>query len=67
MTVFNDILIPRFKEAFMLDYFHTMLVQIAFCGASFIGSLIYFVISATTSDPIVKIGYKNRVVIGLLI
>ena len=67
MTVFNDILIPRFKEAFTLDYFHAMLVQFAFFGAYFIGSLIYFIISATTGDPIAKIGYKNGVVIGLLI
>jgi len=67
MTVFNDILIPRFKEAFTLDYFHAMLVQFAFFGAYFVGSLIYFVISATTGDPIAKIGYKNGVVIGLLI
>ena len=61
MTVFNDILIPRFKEAFTLDYFHAMLVQFAFFGAYFIGSLIYFIISATTGDPIAKIGYKNGV------
>ena len=67
MTVFNDILIPRFKEAFTLDYFHAMLVQFAFFGAYFIGALIYFIISATTGDPIAKIGYKNGVVIGLLI
>ncbi len=67
MTVFNDILIPRFKEAFHLDYFHAMLVQLAFFGAYFIGSVLYFVISATTGDPIAKIGYKNGVVIGLLI
>src|SRR5215475_10094399 len=67
MTVFNDILIPRFKEAFTLDYYHAMFVQLAFFGAYFIGSLIYFVISATTGDPIAKIGYKNGVVIGLLI
>ena len=32
MTVFNDILIPRFKDAFTLDYFHAMLVQFAFFG-----------------------------------
>src|SRR5208282_2913993 len=67
MTVFNDILIPRFKEAFTLDYFQAMLVQFAFFGAYFIGSLLYFLISATTGDPIAKIGYKNGVVIGLLI
>src|SRR5882724_11622710 len=67
MTVFNDILIPRFKEAFTLDYYHAMFVQLAFFGAYFVGSLIYFVISATTGDPIARIGYKNGVVIGLLI
>jgi FHS family L-fucose permease-like MFS transporter len=67
MTVFNDILIPRFKEAFTLDYFHAMLVQFAFFGAYFIGSLLYFIISATTGDPIARIGYKNGLVIGLVI
>ena len=67
MTVFNDVLIPRFKEAFTLDYFHAMLVQLAFFGAYFTGSLIYFLISWTAGDPIAKIGYKNGVVVGLLI
>src|SRR5215471_10525543 len=63
MTVFNDILIPRFKEAFTLDYFHAMLVQMAFFGAYFIGSLLYFLISWLVGDPIARIGYKNGVVI----
>ncbi|MGA2709845.1 MAG: sugar MFS transporter [Steroidobacteraceae bacterium] len=67
MTVFNDILIPRFKQAFTLDYFEAMLVQFAFFGAYFIGALLYFLISATAGDPIARIGYKNGVVIGLLI
>jgi FHS family L-fucose permease-like MFS transporter len=67
MTVFNDILIPKFKDAFTLDYFHAMLVQLAFFGAYFIGSLLYFLISAKTGDPIARIGYKNGVIIGLLI
>ncbi len=67
MTVFNDILIPQFKEAFTLNYFQAMLVQFAFFGAYFIGSLLYFIISATTGDPIAKIGYKNGIVIGLLV
>ena len=67
MTVFNDILIPRFKEAFTLNYFQAMLVQFAFFGAYFIGSVLYFAISVWTGDPIAKIGYKNGVVIGLLI
>ncbi len=67
MTVFNDILIPRFKDAFELSYFQAMLVQFAFFGAYFIGALLYFLISTTTGDPIARIGYKNGVVLGLLI
>ena len=66
MTVFNDILIPRFKAAFTLNYFQAMLVQFAFFGAYFVGSLAYFLLSAITGDPIARIGYKNGVVIGLL-
>ena len=67
MTVFNDILIPRFKDAFTLTYFQAMLVQFAFFGAYFIGSLLYFAISVTKGDPIARMGYKNGVVVGLLI
>src|SRR2546423_5721900 len=67
MTVFTYILIPRFKDAFTLDYFHAMLVQFAFFGAYFIGSLLYFAVSAIFGDPIARLGYKNGVVIGLMI
>ena len=67
MTVWNDILIPRFKEAFTLSYFQALLVQFAFFGAYAVGSLIYYVISVTSGDPINRIGYKNGVIIGLLI
>jgi FHS family L-fucose permease-like MFS transporter len=67
MTVWNDVLIPRFKEAFTLSYFEAMLVQFAFFGAYGIGALIYYIISMTSGDPINRIGYKNGVIIGLLI
>ena len=67
MTVFNDILIPRFKAAFALNYYQAMLVQFAFFGAYFAGALLYFLASAFQSDPIARIGYKNGVVLGLLI
>jgi FHS family L-fucose permease-like MFS transporter len=67
MTVWNDILIPRFKEAFTLDYFHAMLIQFAFFGAYTVGSLIYYIISMISGDPINRIGYKNGVIVGLLI
>ena len=67
MTVFNDVLIPRFKHAFELTYFEAMLVQSAFFGAYFIGALGYFLISALWGDPIAKLGYKNGIVAGLLV
>ena len=67
MTVMNDILIPHLKNIFELDYFQSMLVQTSFFGAYFIGSLIYYIISSRSGDPINKIGYKNGIIIGLLI
>ena len=67
ITVLNDILIPRLQDAFTLTNYQIMFVQTAFFGAYFIGSLLYFAISATAGDPIARIGYKNGVVIGLLL
>ncbi len=67
ITVWNDILIPRFKDAFLLDYYHGMLVDLAFFGAYGIGALGYFLISMVRGDPINRIGYKNGVVLGLLV
>ncbi|NGM60997.1 sugar MFS transporter [Sphingobacterium sp. SGG-5] len=63
----NDILIPHLKEMFSLSYLQAMLVQFCFFGAYFIGSFIYFLISYFYSDPINRIGYKNGILIGLLI
>src|SRR5258708_4460536 len=67
MTVWNDILIPRFREIFTLSYFEATLVQFAFFGAYGIGSLIYYLISMGAGDPLNRIGYKNGVIVGLLI
>lgn len=67
MTVWNDILIPRFKDAFTLNYFQAMLVQFAFFGAYAVGGLVYYLVSMFYGDPINRIGYKNGVILGLLI
>src|SRR5260370_2232096 len=66
MTVWNDILIPRFREVFTLSYFKATLVQFAFFGAYGIGSLIYYLISMVAGDPLNRIGYKNRGLVSLL-
>lgn len=67
ITCMNDILIPYLKSVFSLTHTRAMLIQGAFFGAYFIGSLIYFLISAVSGDPMNKIGYKNGIVAGLLI
>ncbi len=66
ITCLNDILIPYLKKIFELTYFRAMLVQFAFFGAYFIGSLFYLLISLW-KDPISIIGYKKGIVIGLLV
>ncbi len=67
MMTWNDLLIPRFKDAFTLNYFEAMLVQFAFSAGYAIGALIYYLLSVLVGDPIGRIGYKNGVIIGLLI
>jgi len=67
ITSMNDILIPHLRSLFKLSYTQSMLVQFCFFGAYFIGSLIYFMISYFKGDPINKIGYKNGILLGLLI
>lgn len=67
ITALNDILIPYLKNVFELTIFQSTLVQSAFFGAYFIGSLVYFIISTTKGDPIAKIGYKNGIIYGLVI
>ncbi len=64
----NDILIPVFKKAFNLSQVQSQLVSFAFYVAYTVGSLIYFFISKSIGGDILnKIGYKNGIVIGLVI
>ena len=67
ITCMNDILIPFFKKMFELGRFESMMVQFAFFTAYFVGSLVYFIISARAGDPISRIGYKNGIIWGLII
>jgi FHS family L-fucose permease-like MFS transporter len=67
ITCLNDILIPYLKEVFSLTFFQANLVQFAFFGAYFIGSVVYFILSVTIGDPIARIGYKNGIIIGLVL
>jgi FHS family L-fucose permease-like MFS transporter len=67
ITCMNDVLIPHLKEVFQLSYLQSMMVQFCFFGAYFMGSVIYFVLSYFWGDPINKIGYKNGMLLGLII
>ncbi|MCQ2224295.1 MAG: sugar MFS transporter [Paludibacteraceae bacterium] len=67
ITCLNDILIPYFKDVFQLEQYQATLVQLAFFLAYFFVSAIYFFVSATWGDPILKVGYKNTIALGLFI
>lgn len=67
ITCMNDILIPYLKVQFSLSFLQSMLVQFAFFGAYFIGSLIYFMVSYFNGDPINKVGYKKGIIAGILL
>ncbi|KAA3661770.1 MAG: MFS transporter [Calditrichaeota bacterium] len=67
ITVMNDVLIPYLKDGFDLNYFQAGLIQFSFFGAFFIISLLYFLISLSSGDPINKLGYKNGIMVGLAI
>lgn len=63
----NGILIPLFKDKFVLTNFQSQLIDTAFYISYFVGSLLYFAFSSAGTDPINKIGYKNALILGLLI
>lgn len=64
----NDILIPVFKNAFNLSQLQSQLVAFAFYIAYTFGSLIYMGISRLKGKDIINvIGYKNGLILGLII
>lgn len=63
----NGVLIPMFKKSFTLSQFQSQLVDLAFYAAYFVGSLIYFLVSMAFGDPLNKIGYKNGLILGLVV
>ena len=68
ITVMNDVLINTFEGIFNLTAIQQSFIQLAFFGAFFVVSLIYFIISSSTGrDPVNRIGYKNGMVISLIV
>ena len=64
----NGIFIPFCKTHFHLDQFESQLVDAAFYGAYFFGSLILYILSTISGvDILNKIGYKTGIIYGLLI
>src|SRR4051812_30688113 len=60
LTSLNDVLIPHLKAIYTLSYVQAMLVQFCFFGA-------YFIVSLPAGMLIMRIGYKNGAVSGLVI
>jgi FHS family L-fucose permease-like MFS transporter len=64
----NGIFIPFCKAHFNLTQFESQLIDFTFYGGYFIGSVIlYFASLATRVDILNKLGYKNGIVLGLVI
>ncbi|TAL45745.1 MAG: MFS transporter [Chitinophagaceae bacterium] len=64
----NSIFIPFCKSHFHLTQFESQLIDTAFYGAYFIGSMLLFVISSSFKiDILNKMGYKNGIIWGLAI
>ena len=59
ITSLNDVIIPKLKELFTLNYTQAMLVQSAFFAA-------YFAISIPAAALVKKLGYMRSAVVGLL-
>jgi MFS transporter, FHS family, L-fucose permease len=60
ITSLNDVIIPKLKELFTLNYFQAMLVQSAFFAA-------YFVIGLPGAALVKRLGYMRSAVAGLLL
>ncbi|HEY0898966.1 MAG TPA: MFS transporter, partial [Sphingobacteriaceae bacterium] len=64
----NGIFIPFCKTHFNLSQFESQLIDSAFYGAYFMGSLLLYLFSVGVGyDILNKIGFKNGIVYGLLI
>jgi FHS family L-fucose permease-like MFS transporter len=64
----NGIFIPFCKAHFSLTQFESQLIDFTFYGGYFIGSLLLFYASQITKiDFLNKLGYKNGIVLGLVI
>jgi FHS family L-fucose permease-like MFS transporter len=64
----NGVFIPFCKTHFNLSQFQSQLIDFTFYGGYFIGSLIlYFASQASKVDILNKIGYKNGIILGLVI
>ena len=59
ITSLNDVIIPKLKDLFTLNYAQAMLVQSAFFAA-------YFIVSLPGAAIVRRIGYMRTAVVGLL-
>mgnify|MGYP000240446477 CR=1 FL=1 len=64
----NGIFIPFCKSHFQLSQFQSQLIDFTFYGGYFMGSVILYLASQILKiDILNRIGYKNGIVIGLLL
>lgn len=60
ITSLNDVLIPKLKHLFTLNWTEAMMIQFAFFAA-------YFIVSLPAAALLKRVGYMRTAVIGLLV
>src|ERR1700722_234247 len=64
----NGIFIPFCKAHFHITQFESQLIDFTFYGGYFVGALLFYAISYISKvDILDKLGYKNGIVLGLLV
>ena len=67
ITCLNYLLVPYLQQVFDLNNFWSNFVPVSFFLAYFLVSLGYYFLSTIWGDPAKKIGYKNTIVLGLML
>ena len=64
----NGVFIPFCKAHFHITQFESQLIDFTFYGGYFVGALLFYAISYISKvDILDKLGYKNGIVLGLLV
>jgi FHS family L-fucose permease-like MFS transporter len=67
LATWNDLLIPRFRDEFHLNFLHAMFVQCGFYGGYALGAIAYYIQEWMSDSPAKGNRFKTGIVTGLWI